>query len=683
MVDVSFVINTLGFATGTVLFLLLLVLSWRADRLTGGIRSAQSGAWACAAALLWNAGSLVKHMALLMGVAPASMTCRLASAFAWTATAVLPTTFLFLLQPVRWSRSWQPRANRWLRLVSYVSALGLTIGLFMATLVSDFPLRFFTITKLSAYNLALHVVAMIIVFRGADQPTPAARTHSRTMAVLGIGLAASLLILIHLSLNPSVEMILGTLAQQVSIPAAIAAFARLAQFRFADVFVKRSLTILTAVVVASIYASLIVAPILLHIIGAHTPYPDAATWTIATILWAALLMLFPTLERVVNRAADRWLFRRPDYRHLAQNFAQESDPIGNEPDLFALAERHIQTALCVDAARVVPRAEAQPAGIETGPAAGGVIQLPPDHPARKQFGEPEVEVFVPIQVNGTVVYFLAIAPGECGRKLLNDELTFLSVLAERIGRKIESLQFERERRERQLREARLQHLLTEAELKALRAQVNPHFLFNTLNTIVDLISSEPEKAEAMTERLAEVFRYVLARTDSALIPVSEEFEFLRTYLDIEQARFGDRLRVELAVDPAIVAEPIPSLILQPLVENAIKHGVAPKLGDGTVRIRASDEGEFMRFEVEDDGVGWRDARVAWSPSASSEVTRMHHPPRQGGVGLRNITERLRTLYGDRAMITVRSEPHQGTCVSILIPKDETQPAIPGRNGRSQ
>src|SRR5206468_3565838 len=149
----------------------------------------------------------------------------------------------------------------------------------------------------------------------------------------------------------------------------------------------------------------------------------------------------------------------------------------------------------------------------------------------------------------------------------------------------------REAVERQSREALLLQQVTEAELRALRAQINPHFLFNSLNTIADLIVRDPSRAETMTVRLAGVFRHVLAHSCRPLTTVDDEMEFLRTYLYIEEVRFGDRLQVVFDVAAEIGGARIPSLILQPLVENALKHGLAPKPGPGRLWIRAdSDDG---------------------------------------------------------------------------------------------
>ncbi|HKR58502.1 MAG TPA: histidine kinase, partial [Pyrinomonadaceae bacterium] len=267
---------------------------------------------------------------------------------------------------------------------------------------------------------------------------------------------------------------------------------------------------------------------------------------------------------------------------------------------------------------------------------------------------------LPIRTNSTITHLLVVSTGEYSRKLLSDEMTFLETLTDQVGRKLQALQFERERNTQQLREARLLKLVTEAELRALRAQVNPHFLFNTLNTILDLISVEPEKAERMTEHLADVFRYLLARSDRTLIPVIEEFDFLRTYLEIEETRFGERLTVHISLDPSIANELVPPLILQPLVENAIKHGLWPKPSGGTLYIGALDDGRSVRLIVRDDGVGW--------PEDSRELDRSS----QGGIGFKNVVDRLLILYGDRARLAVSGAPGQGTQITITIPKDETQ-----------
>jgi two-component system LytT family sensor kinase len=197
----------------------------------------------------------------------------------------------------------------------------------------------------------------------------------------------------------------------------------------------------------------------------------------------------------------------------------------------------------------------------------------------------------------------------------------------------------------------LKRLLTEAELKALRTQVDPHFLFNTLNTIAELIGSNPSQAEQMTERLAECFRYALSRHSRDLSTLDDEFEFARHYLDIEQVRFGDRLRVQLSRGDATGTESVPSLLLQPLLENAIKHGLSPAREGGCVSVSAKREGAYLRLQVDDDGVGLRADFAARS-----------------GVGLRNVTERLATLYAQAAKLMIGNRTDgRGTSVTILVP----------------
>src|SRR5262249_32398104 len=202
-----------------------------------------------------------------------------------------------------------------------------------------------------------------------------------------------------------------------------------------------------------------------------------------------------------------------------------------------------------------------------------------------------------------VTRFLAIAPGAERRGLVTHEIDYLRSVASKCGARLEALRRERELVERQNREALLRQQLTEAELRALRAQINPHFLFNALNTIADLIETNPTAAEAMTLRLARVFRHVLAHSVRPLTPIRDEIEFLRAYLQIEEARFGRRLHVSIDVGPDVASDHIPSLILQPRVENALKHGLGPKPGPGHLWVSARAQGEQLRLRVEDDGLG--------------------------------------------------------------------------------
>lgn len=221
-----------------------------------------------------------------------------------------------------------------------------------------------------------------------------------------------------------------------------------------------------------------------------------------------------------------------------------------------------------------------------------------------------------------------------------------------------AIDYHRESSERQRRAAELERLLTEAQLTALRAQLHPHFLFNALNTIADLIVTNPSQAEAMTLRLSKVFRHVLARSSQPLTSIREEMAFLRTYLDIEEARFGTRLQVHIDVAADVAQEPIPSLILQPLVENALKHGLAPKPGQGHLWITARAQGRHVCVHVEDDGIGL----TAEGPRGDSM-----------GVGLNNIAQRLSTFYQGRARVALEPRQPGGTRVTLLVPRGPASP----------
>jgi two-component system LytT family sensor kinase len=198
-------------------------------------------------------------------------------------------------------------------------------------------------------------------------------------------------------------------------------------------------------------------------------------------------------------------------------------------------------------------------------------------------------------------------------------------------------------------------LVLEARLDALQRQINPHFLFNTLNSIAALVRSEPELARVMTVKLANILRALLKDHDT-YVPLSQELSFTDDYLDIEVVRFGaDKLRVEKEIDPRSLEVMVPSILLQPLIENSIKHGLEPRIHGGTVTLRSRMEGERLLIEVADDGVG-----IGHRPVSALR--------REGaGIGMKNVQERLEVLYGDRAHFNVVSNPGRGTLVSIEIP----------------
>src|ERR1035441_597373 len=214
-------------------------------------------------------------------------------------------------------------------------------------------------------------------------------------------------------------------------------------------------------------------------------------------------------------------------------------------------------------------------------------------------------------------------------------------------------------------------LLMEAHLDALQRQINPHFLFNTLNSIASLVRSQPELAREMIVKLANILR-VLLKHREAFVPFSEELAFTDDYLDIEVVRFGEKLRVvkEIADDTLPVV--VPSMLLQPLIENSIKHGLEPRIGGGTVTLRSRilSDGRLL-LEVEDDGIGMETEPISEMNAAANESVLAGignaYGDRQGGIGMRNVRERMEVLYGSQAEVEIVSRPGRGTKVTLVMP----------------
>ncbi len=214
----------------------------------------------------------------------------------------------------------------------------------------------------------------------------------------------------------------------------------------------------------------------------------------------------------------------------------------------------------------------------------------------------------------------------------------------------QAIRFYRDSQERAVRALELEKRLAEARLSALQMQLNPHFLFNALNSIATLIHKDPESADRMLIRLAELLRMTLDNTTAQEIPLRSEVSMLERYLDIERIRFGDRLTVRLEIPDDVWPAQVPTLLLQPIVENALRHGLSRLARPGLVEIRARAGEGRLRLEVRDNGVGWPD-----------------RGPAREGIGLSNTRARLQHLYGNQHRLQLENHPDGGALVVVELP----------------
>jgi two-component system LytT family sensor kinase len=201
---------------------------------------------------------------------------------------------------------------------------------------------------------------------------------------------------------------------------------------------------------------------------------------------------------------------------------------------------------------------------------------------------------------------------------------------------------------------RHQQLLLKARMDALSSQINPHFLFNTLNTVSSLIRFDPDTARGVVLKLSNILRRLL-RKHETFVPLREELQFIDDYLDIEVARFGrDNLEIIKQIDEEALEAFVPSMLLQPIVENCLKHGLAPKIDGGKIQLRTTNRDGRLHIEIEDNGVGISEEKM---PHVYVE-----------GIGLSNVRERLRVLYGADFRLEIESRTGQGTVIRIDIPE---------------
>jgi two-component system LytT family sensor kinase len=426
------------------------------------------------------------------------------------------------------------------------------------------------------------------------------------------------------------------LGHHASLPLALAILYQDYPFAFADLFLKRALALLA--IVAFAFGAVAAFGAQSGLFGEFAGLNPRQIGLLVT-LCVATALVYPSLRRVTAWFVDRIVLDRPNYPSLRADVLRRLQHQDDVPTLLA--------DIC----------------IVLGPALSSTGVTWRDWPeTAADDGE------TPVIVSGnraTVIVPTADAPRFAieidsltgGRRFLSDDVATLNIIAVAVARRIDAIRLTRERYQREIREQEIGKLASEAELRALRAQVNPHFLFNALTTIGYLIQTTPPRALQTLMRLTALLRAVL-RSEGEFTTLGRELEVVESYLDIERERFEHRLRVTIDVPRRLRHIRVPPFVVQPLVENAVKHGIAPTRLGGEVSVRATiDEsgssGRQLAILIRDTGAGASAAALARG--------------RETGVGLKNVERRLACQYGGAASLSIQSEPGAGTLAEVRLP----------------
>jgi two-component system LytT family sensor kinase len=657
--------NLVGFAVGLAIGALLLGLVLRSARLPG---TPLANLLFAVCAVLWNAGGLAHSLAVAFGVGTERWPVAVASAAQFTGVALWPASLLAIWHPLA-VEGWRRTLHRALLAEAVIAGGAAAVALWSMALGAAARAPFDLVKDATAYNGALLLAVSAPLLLKQSLTSRAARSSALLLMVGVFGSTAALLAHRALELGPDGDAALSVAAKQSVLLIVLGAFILLARFRFADLFIHQSLRIIVGAFFATV---LVVAIEGSRYVGLTLPDAFAGATSVfgASVVAVGFLIGFAALDRRLAALVNRWVVGAPDYKAAARQLGEALRCLHDEDGMRRAVEDSVRSTLGVGGVQVIGlssvRGSPWPAELQDGT----TLELSKTGELGRRLPLPDTDLIAPVRVAGSVDAVVAVAVGPGAGGLVSQEVQYVREAAARLGSRLDLLGLERQMAERQQQEAVLREQLTEAELRALRAQVNPHFLFNSLNTIADLIVTNPSGAEAMTLRLAKVFRHVLSRSSRPLTPMSEEIEFLRAYLEIEEARFVGRLQVEIDVPEDVASLSIPSLILQPVVENALKHGLAPKPGPGHLRIAARADTDWVRLTVEDDGLGPggpRPGPAAGKPPGGDEP---RHSGKSTGVGLSNVGRRMAALYRDSASVRLERRESGGTCVTIVMPRAE-------------
>ena len=621
-------VNTLGHSAGVLIFgifLFLFLRDWRNARL----RRSWLPAAAAALALLWNLGSLI---VLATSAMPVPET-KLIIAFSFSVLSLLPAVLLHISLDGRFRPVW---------LAGYVLSAAAVAAHFAELL---FPSAKFHNPALLSITIGFGLLTITSILAVAtSEGESRSRAGSRIFGTMCLFLFA--MSFVHFGSSHAQQLWSGELAfHHAGIPLAL--FVLLQDYRF----------LLLDAYVRFLANALMAAGLAVGIIGINARYNllerSSGNPYLQGILFVGvclLMIVFAHLRARAQQWITRVVFGRANLEntllairaqaavtHSEQEFLQKCASVVAEftgAELFNLNDSEPQRKnRQIDP--LVPQLVSERSRWQL--------------PSCAQWGE----AIVPLRFSKGDLHQIILGRRTGGRRYLSEDLQSLARIAALIVEQVE-----------RLRSTEMQHLVSQAELRALQAQINPHFLFNSLNALYGAIPRQSEGARRTVLNLAEIFRYFL-QNDRTFIALSEELKIIKAYLEIEALRLGDRLQTEIDIDDAALSTQIPILSIQPLVENAVKHGVAPHSEPGRLRLSAkvrTDGG--VQIRIEDSGEGF--PRVA--PDTRSPGT---------GVGLDNVRQRLKLCYGEEVELEIESGS-RGTSVSFLIPAMQSV-----RNGHAQ
>jgi signal transduction histidine kinase len=437
------------------------------------------------------------------------------------------------------------------------------------------------------------------------------------------------------------------------IPFGLIAAYRFYKATFMDIALKRGAALLVLFALTAVYGRLVALPASLALWRVSN---DTLRGVFYTTVWLWLYALYPSLRDRIYRLVDRRLFKRRDYSRLLDWFGERLQKSNDEAALIAAACDAAREAFAAESARFAPPTDdlakrLSPIFAERRSSVLLPSQVNDDKLERELAGR-RVELALAIRAGAEPVGLILVGPRAYGQSYLSEELSVLRAVAAETGRTLDNLRLIEARRKQAVEEEELRKLVAQSELMALRAQINPHFFFNALNSVASLIAEDPPRAERLIENLAELFRHAF-KPSSDIIPLEEELALVETYLEVEKSRLGDKLRFRKFVLPETLEIKIPALTIQPLIENAVKHGIGRSDGGGAITLSASLRDGGMSVIVADTGAGI-------APSEMDDLLNR-------GVGLSNVNNRLVKLYGQSSRLRVDSAAGQGTTVSFSIP----------------